>query len=139
MCDMAVRAHRYRGVCSNALTIRQDLLESQLLAALEQRILNSRLIDYTLQRFHEELQKRLAEIQRQATGLDDLRRDRQQLQAKADRLADAIAETGHSPVILAKLASIEAQIADMDRRMDLYKPPTFQQQLEKSADSFTRT
>ena len=66
MCDMAVRAHRYRGVCSNVLTIRQDLLESQLLAALEQRILNSRLIDYTLQRFQEELQKRLAEIQRQA-------------------------------------------------------------------------
>ena len=115
-------SHRYRGVCSNALAIRQDRLESQLLAALEQRILNSRLIDYTLQRFHEELQKRLAEIQRQATGLDDLRRDRQQLQAKADRLADAIAETGHSLVILAKLASIEAQIADMDRRMDLYKP-----------------
>lgn len=64
MCDMAVRAHRYRGVCSNALSIRQDRLESQLLAALEQRILNSRLIDYTLQRFHEELQKRPAEIQR---------------------------------------------------------------------------
>lgn len=64
MCDMAVRAYRYRGVCSNALTIRQDRLESQLLAALEQRILNSRLIDYTLQRFHEGLQKRPAEIQR---------------------------------------------------------------------------
>jgi hypothetical protein len=64
MCDMAVRAHRYRGVCSNALTIRQDRLESQLLAALEQRILNSRLIDYPLQRFHEEPQKRPAEIQR---------------------------------------------------------------------------
>ena len=32
------------------------------------------------------------------------------------------AESGHSLVILAKLASIEAQIADMDRRMDLYKP-----------------
>ena len=115
-------SHRYRGVCSNALTIRQDRLESQLIAALEERILNSKLIDYTLQRFHEELQKRLAEIQRQATGLDDLRRERQQLQTKAERLADAIAEAGHSPVMLAKLASIEAQIADVDRRMDACKP-----------------
>ena len=115
-------SHRYRGVCNNALTIRQDRLESQLVAALEQRILNSQLIDYTLQRFHEELRKRLAEIKRQATGLDDLRRERQQLQTKANHLADAIAEAGHSPVMLAKLASLEAQIAEVDRRMDAGKP-----------------
>ena len=51
-------SHRYRGVCSNELTIRQDRLEQQLLAALEARILNSQLIEYTLQRFQDELQKR---------------------------------------------------------------------------------
>jgi site-specific DNA recombinase len=115
-------SHRYRGVCRNALTIRQDRLESQLVTALEQRILKPQFIDYTLQRFHDELQKRLAEIQRQATGLDDLRRERQQLQAKVDRLAEAIAEAGHSPAILGKLASFEAQIAELDRRMDACKP-----------------
>ena len=32
-------SHRYRGVCRNELTIRQDRLEQQLLAALEARIL----------------------------------------------------------------------------------------------------
>ena len=99
-------------MCSNARTIRQDRLELQLLAALEERLLNSKIIDYTLQRFHEELQRRLAVVQRQATGMDESRRERQQLQAKAGRLADAIAETGHSPAILSKLAAVEAQIAE---------------------------
>ena len=61
-------SHRYRGVCRNELTIRQDRLEQQLLAALEACILNSQVIEYTLQRFQEELQKRLAEIQRHSTG-----------------------------------------------------------------------
>ena len=31
-------SHRYRGVCDNAVTIRQDRLEQQLLAALGQRL-----------------------------------------------------------------------------------------------------
>ena len=55
-------SHRYRAVCDNAVTIRQDRLEEQLLAALEQRLANPEMIEYTLTRFQEELQKRLAEI-----------------------------------------------------------------------------
>ena len=51
-----------------------------------------------------------------------MRRERQQLKIKADRVADAIADAGHSPVLLSKLAAIEAQIADVDRRMDACKP-----------------
>jgi len=97
-------------VCRNELTIRQDRLEQQLLAALEARILNSQVIEYTLQRFQEELQKRLAEIQRHSTGLDEFRRHRSELQLKAERLTTAIADTGHSPALLSKLAEIESQI-----------------------------
>ena len=55
---------------------------------------NSNSLDHTLERFQEQLQKRLAEIQRHATGLDELRLERRQLKVKADRLADAIAELG---------------------------------------------
>jgi len=35
-------SHRYRGVCDNAVTIRQDRLEKQLLDALEQRLAGGR-------------------------------------------------------------------------------------------------
>ena len=115
-------SHRYRGVCSNGLTIRQDRLEKQLLAALEARILNSQLIEYTLQRFHDELQKRLTEIQRQATGLDEFRRQRSELQLKAERLTTAIADSGHSPALLSKLAEIERQIAEVNRREEAARP-----------------
>ena len=115
-------SHRYRGVCDNAVTIRQDRLEEQLLAALEQRLANPEMIEYTLARFQEELQKRLSEIQRQTTGLQDVRRERQQLQTKAQRLTDAIADAGHSPAILMKLGDVEAKIAALDRRIEACKP-----------------
>ena len=107
-------SHRYRGVCDNAVTIRQDRLEDQLLGALEQRLANPQMIEYVLVRFQEELQKRLAEIQRQNQGLDGLRQERTQLKTKAQRLVDAVAAAGHSPALLSNLANVEAQIADLD-------------------------
>jgi len=61
-------------------------LEDQLTGAIEQRILNSSLLDYTLQRFQAGLENKLAEMQRRTTGLDELRRERQSLKAKADRV-----------------------------------------------------
>jgi hypothetical protein len=115
-------SHRYRGVCKNALAIRQERLEEQPLDALEQRITDSRLLDYTLSQFHQELNKQLAEIQKRGDGLEDLRRHRQQVQEKANRIALAIADAGHSPTLLTSLASIEKQIADLDARMDAHKP-----------------
>ena len=115
-------SHRYRGVCRNALTIRQDRLEEQLLGALEQRLANPQMIDYTLTRFHDELQKRLAEIQKHATGLDDLRRERRQIQEKAKRISEAIADAGHSPTLLSTLATLEGNIAELDSRIEAHHP-----------------
>jgi site-specific DNA recombinase len=115
-------SHRYRGVCENDLTIRQDRLEAQLIGAIERRVLNSNLLEYTLQQFRSGLEKKLAEMQRHTTGLDDLRRERQSLRAKADRVTDAIAEVGHSPALLAKLGEVDAQIAAVDRRIDEQRP-----------------
>jgi site-specific DNA recombinase len=127
-------SHRYRGVCDNAVTIRQDRLEEQLLGALEQRLANPQMIEYTLIRFQEQLQKRLMEIQRQTTGLEDLRRERRHLQANAKRLTDAIAAAGHSAALLAKLAEVEASIGDLDRRMEEYKPMDVSATMEEIRD-----
>jgi site-specific DNA recombinase len=95
-------SHRYRGVCDNAVTIRQDRLEEQLLTALEQRLGNPQIIEYALARFQEELQRRLKELQRQATGLEDLRHERHQLQDKVEWVTGAIADHGHSQALLSK-------------------------------------
>jgi len=115
-------SHRYRGVCDNSVTIRQDRLEDQLLAALEQRLADPQITEYTLTRLQEELRKRLAEIERQSTGLADIHRKRRELQTQAERLTDAIAEAGHSPALLSKLGGLEGNIAELDRRIDSCKP-----------------
>jgi len=106
-----------RGVCANRLPIRQTALEEQLIARLEERLTQPAMLDYALARFQEELEKRLAEIQKEAIGVEDLRKERRTLQDKAERLADAVAEAGHSTALLSKLAEVEAGIADLDQRM----------------------
>ncbi len=68
-------SHRYRGTCSNGLMIRQDRLEVQLIAGLTERVSKSELIEYSLKRFQEQLQKRLRDIQEQTLK----RRTRSQL------------------------------------------------------------
>src|SRR6202020_1317245 len=75
-------SHRYRGICSNGLMIRQDRLEAQLIAGLTERVSKSDLIEYALKQFQEGLQKRLRDIQEQTlkaadavTTLQSQRRD----------------------------------------------------------------
>jgi site-specific DNA recombinase len=111
-------SHRYRGVCNNAVTIRQDRLEEQLLAALEERLANPRMIEHIIVRFQEELQKRVALLRRKTSRMEELSRERALLKGKAQRLADAVAEAGHSSALLSTLAKLEAQILEVDRQME---------------------
>ena len=43
-------AHKHNGVCGNKLMIRQDRLEEQLLAAIQERILNPAVLDSVVER-----------------------------------------------------------------------------------------
>ena len=117
-------SHRYRGVCDNRVTIRQDRLEEQLLAEIEGCILTPEMIEYTLERFAEELQGRLIETRRQAgrsTQLAGLHRRREELAAQAG-IADAIAVAGHSPSLLSRLATAEAELARITQEIETHKP-----------------
>jgi site-specific DNA recombinase len=119
-------SHRYRGVCSNKLTMRQDRVEEQLLAVIESRILTPEMLEYTLRRFQQELQRRLAEIRKQgsehSSALSTLQAERDELQGQAKRLAEAIAAAGHSPTLLSHLASVEAQLAHAGQRIEAQRP-----------------
>jgi site-specific DNA recombinase len=118
-------SHRYRGVCDNRLTIRQDRLEEQLLGEIEARILTPEMIRYTLDRFQEELQKRLTEIRKQAsesTHIAVLHKRREDFQAQAERLADAIAAAGYSPTLLSRLATAETELARVHKEIEVHKP-----------------
>jgi site-specific DNA recombinase len=115
-------SHRYRGVCENKLTIRQDRLEEQLLAALEERVLNTDLLDYALGQFELQLKRRLSQIQKERSSQDTLHQRRGELGSKAKRIASAIAEAGHSRSLLTELQSLEAEIEQVERQIATCKP-----------------
>jgi site-specific DNA recombinase len=115
-------SHRYRGVCENKLTIRQDRLEEQLLVALEERVLNTDILDYALGQFERQLERRLCQIRKQTSSQDSLRKHGVELHAKAKRITVAIADTGHSRSLLTELQSIEAEIEQVERQIATCKP-----------------
>ena len=114
-------SHRYRGVCHNRLTIRQDRLEAQLLGGLEERILTPKMLDYALRRFDEALQRRLHGMQDQSAEISALEEERAKLQTQIQRLVDAIAEAGHSQSLLIKLTSTEAKLAKVNERIEAHR------------------
>jgi site-specific DNA recombinase len=114
-------SYRYRGVCENALTIRRERLEEQLLGALEERLVTPEIMQYTLRRFREELDKRLAETRKKGAR-SDLQREKRDLKEHRPRLSEAIAAAGHSTTLLDHLASKESEIADVERRLANYQP-----------------
>ena len=91
-------SHRYRGVCDNALTIRRDRLEEQLLRGLTEKFLKPDVIDYAIQSFQRELNARLKAIQDEALNaagsISELQSKRATLASKAANLAEAIANIG---------------------------------------------
>ena len=131
-------SHRYRGTCANALMIRLDRLEEQLIGYLERHILTKEMAEYTISLFREELEKRLQQMAEQSEehqiGLAKLRSERDQLRAEAHRIGRAIATSGHSPTLLTMLADAEAKIAELDFRMEAQRPPDIKATTEEIRD-----
>jgi DNA invertase Pin-like site-specific DNA recombinase len=120
-------SHRYRGTCSNGLMIRQDRLEAQLIAGLTERISKPAIVEYALRRFHEQLQKRLRELQEQtlraADAVSVLQGRRRELKAQANNIGEAIAKMGHSVTLLQQLAMIESEIERIDEQLAVANQP----------------
>jgi site-specific DNA recombinase len=120
-------SHRYRGTCPNGLMIRQDRLESQLIAELTERVSTSDLIEYALKRFQEQLQGRLRDIQEQtlkaADTVSTLQNQRRELKTRANNLGEAIAQMGHSKTLLQQLATVESEIGAIDERLAAANQP----------------
>jgi site-specific DNA recombinase len=106
-------SHRYRGICSNRLTIRRDRLENQLLAALQENIWKPKLLDYAIRKFEQEIRRRRADARKASQG-SDLVREREKLRQEASRVTDAIVAAGHSPALIQRLKSIESKLEQLD-------------------------
>ena len=66
-----LNTHAQRGdsVCTNGLMVRRLELDRQLLAGLQERVLHSDVVEYTVKRFEKELAKALAAPQQENADL----------------------------------------------------------------------
>ena len=100
------RAH-VRGTCKNALTVRQETLETHILDGLQRVVLTPEVIDYTLQKFEVELKDRLRQM---GSEIGTLRVRKSELESELRRLAAAVAEGGHSTFLLEAITDREKQL-----------------------------
>lgn len=119
--------HRFRNACTNKLTILRHRLEPQLIAAISSNLLDSRLEQQRIRDFSDQL-KATIELEEKlaaeaATSGPQLTAEHSDLEKQAIRLADAIAQHGHSSVLLAQLSKLESRMAEIDRLLKV-KPET---------------
>jgi site-specific DNA recombinase len=116
-------AHRYLGLCANALCIGREILEEQLIERITNRLRRPDMLERALRGFQEELRKRLNDRRsaaRAAAGRSGELQNRLGLLLKqADNICDAIAANGHrnSPSLLSRLSATEAEIEHVKSRL----------------------
>jgi hypothetical protein len=115
-----MHAQRGDSVCTNGLLVRRLDLERQLLAGLQERVLHSEVIDYTLNRFEEELGKVVATLRE---GDADLRRKAAELERSIANQLRGLSD-GYSPGITAEIGRLERQLAEVRERLTASEPQT---------------
>lgn len=119
--------HRYRGVCSNKVYIRQDRLEEQLLAALASNLLGAHALDRILRTFAEQVHKRLREIESGSSCVktdNELRGEMISLTSQQDKLVDAISSHGFSGALSDKLRAVESRRKEISDILSPKREPT---------------
>jgi site-specific DNA recombinase len=117
-------AHKHTGVCENKLMIRQDRLEAQLLATIEQRILSPGNLDYLVSRCEEEFRKRLAELAREGSSatVDALRKDLEDRKRRRAKIMEAIETAGEINSLTVRLRDLENDIKRIQEAIAHYRP-----------------
>ena len=122
-------AHRYKGACTNALTIRRDSLEQQLLRWLTHDLLQGDRLERVAKSFRARLEACIAERQLEACkcaiNVPELRKERSEKMQEAWSLTEFIVASGSQTfeTVKARLATAEARIKDIDELLALAKQP----------------
>jgi hypothetical protein len=96
-----------RGACSNRLTIRQDVIERSLFAELRTSVLKPEDIDYTLAEF---IRRNRENSSKNSGKLAALIVRKQAVEQELSRLAEAVAQNGHSRFLLKAIAEREREL-----------------------------
>jgi site-specific DNA recombinase len=127
----SVHSQRGDAVCTNSLLIHRDELEARLLQRLQEAVLREEVINYTVARLGEELERRHANLDNEVARLRERSR---QLDAEIARLVEAIAQ-GQGPASLTvAIAEREKELRAITNRMLEPGPGTLQAKLDELRD-----
>jgi phage shock protein A len=91
-------------MCANALVVRRDRIEQELISGLQREVLREDVAAFALEEFKRQLRARLEETR---SHLEVMRNKREKLKAEIANLARAIAEGHRSPALLDELGKRE--------------------------------
>jgi hypothetical protein len=121
--------HKHTGVCENKLMIRQDRLEAQLLAAIEERILGPALLNQVIARCEVEVRNRLAVMERSGSvaTLESLKRDLDEKKRRQARIITAIETAGDIDALTGRLRNLENEITGIKAAIANFRPISFEE------------
>ena len=113
--------HAYRGnsVCGNSLLVFRRSFEEQLLAGLHASILRPAVVDFTLRRFEEALEKARGS---RDSDLALLERRKATIEQQISNCTSAVADGQPSRSLLAKLAELERELDAVIEKMNSARP-----------------
>jgi hypothetical protein len=112
-------AHAYRGTCSNTLRIGRKRLERELLSYIQQEILREEVIEYTLDKFEQEVKKALSAMD---TELDRLRRRQTEIEKRLANFMRVLGNGHYSPTVMQQVSGCESELAQISYRLRSSKP-----------------
>jgi site-specific DNA recombinase len=103
-----MNANRGCTVCPNNVRIQRNVLETQMLAGLQEKVLHPEVIEYTLRRFEEALSKQMGALD---SELEQVLRKKTNLEKEILNLTDRIATGDPSASIMVAIANRERELS----------------------------
>jgi site-specific DNA recombinase len=115
-----------RGICTNKLRISAEEVEKQLLAKLQEDLLQPDRITFAVEEFGRQLRQSLGNL---TDELSEMRLRKEKLEKEIRNFTKAIAESGHSKYIVEEIAVREKEIAAITDRLLASSPDSLEARL----------
>jgi site-specific DNA recombinase len=106
--------HQNRGICDNALVVRRDRIEQELISGLQREVLREDIAAFALDEFKRQLRARLSDAR---SHLAVMRNKREKLKVEIGNLARAIAEGHSSAALLDELGKRERELDSISEEL----------------------
>ena len=124
----AMNFERGDSVCSNRVRVRRDVLERQLLAGIQSKILCEEVVHYALNRFEEQLLKEFEHIDRE---MGRMKKRKAELEAEIQRLTAGLASGIHSASVMGEIAKREREVSEISDRLLSSRPESIRSKVRK--------